>query len=53
MAAAVRFAEADAWRLAQLADRGFDITGLFPVVRDAQHRVIEFDCVTINRRFCR
>lgn len=35
-----------------LAERGFDITGLFPVSRDAHHRVIEFDCVTINRQFC-
>lgn len=28
---------------------GFDITGMFPVSRDKSLRVIEFDCVAINR----
>lgn len=29
---------------------GFDVTGLFPVNRDASLRVIEFDCVAIRSR---
>jgi FkbM family methyltransferase len=33
-----------------LADLGFDITGMFPVSEDALLRVVEFDCVMINRR---
>jgi hypothetical protein len=28
---------------------GFDITGLYPVSRDRSLRLIEFDCVMINR----
>jgi len=32
-----------------LGDRGFDITGLYPVSRDRSLRLIEFDCVMINR----
>jgi hypothetical protein len=32
-----------------LAERNFDITGLFPVSRDAHQRVIEFDCVMLNK----
>jgi FkbM family methyltransferase len=32
-----------------LGGRGFDITGLYPVSRDRSLRLIEFDCVMINR----
>jgi hypothetical protein len=32
-----------------LGSRGFDITGLYPVSRDRSLRLIEFDCVMINR----
>jgi FkbM family methyltransferase len=32
-----------------LGDRGFDITGLYPISRDRSLRLIEFDCVMINR----
>ena len=32
-----------------LGDCGFDITGLYPVSRDRSLRLIEFDCVMINR----
>jgi FkbM family methyltransferase len=32
-----------------LDGRGFDITGLYPVSRDRSLRLIEFDCVMINR----
>jgi FkbM family methyltransferase len=32
-----------------LAERNFDITGLFPVSRDSHQRVIEFDCVMLNK----
>jgi FkbM family methyltransferase len=32
-----------------LGDKGFDITGLYPVSRDRSMRLIEFDCVMINR----
>lgn len=31
-----------------LNERGFDITGLYPISRDAMLRLIEFDCVMIN-----
>jgi FkbM family methyltransferase len=31
-----------------LTERGFEMTALFPVGRDGQLRVIEFDCVMIN-----
>lgn len=31
-----------------LNSRGFDISGLFPVVHDARMRVVEFDCVMVN-----
>lgn len=34
--------------LQYLGDRGFNITGMYPVSRDEQMRVIEFDCVLIN-----
>ena len=33
-----------------LDERGFDITGLYPVSRDSALRLVEFDCVMINRR---
>ncbi len=33
-----------------LKERGFDMTGVFPVSRDSLSRIIEFDCVMINRR---
>ena len=32
-----------------LDERGFDITGLYPVSRDNALRLVEFDCVMINR----
>jgi FkbM family methyltransferase len=32
-----------------LDERGFDITGLYPVSRDSTLRLVEFDCVMINR----
>ena len=32
-----------------LGDCGFDITGFYPVSRDRSLRLIEFDCVMINR----
>lgn len=32
-----------------LDEHGFDITGLYPVSRDASLRLVEFDCVMINR----
>jgi FkbM family methyltransferase len=34
-----------------LTERGFDITGMYPVSRDSTLRLLEFDCVMINRRF--
>lgn len=34
--------------ISALQGRGFDVTGLFPVNRDATLRVIEFDCVAIK-----
>ncbi len=35
--------------LRYLDERGFDITGLYPVSRDSSLRLVEFDCVMINR----
>jgi hypothetical protein len=35
-----------------MADMGFDLTGLFVVNRDRHLRVIEFDCVVVNRTLC-
>ena len=35
--------------LRYLDEHGFDITGLYPVSRDSALRLIEFDCVIINR----
>jgi len=32
-----------------LDERGFDITGLYPVSRDSALRLVEFDCVMVNR----
>lgn len=32
-----------------LGNKGFDITGMFPVSRDSMLRIIEFDCTMINR----
>jgi FkbM family methyltransferase len=32
-----------------LDERGFDITGIYPVSRDSALRLVEFDCVMINR----
>ena len=32
-----------------LDERGFDMTGLYPVSRDSALRLVEFDCVMINR----
>ncbi len=36
--------------ISTLKDIDFDLSGLFPVTRDAHLRVIEFDCVAINSR---
>lgn len=35
--------------LRQMRDLGFDMTGVFPVSRDGALRVVEFDCVAVNR----
>lgn len=35
--------------LRYLGDRGFDVTGFYPVSRDSSLRLVEFDCVMINR----
>jgi FkbM family methyltransferase len=32
-----------------MQERGFDITGMFPVSRDRHFRLVEFDCVLVNR----
>jgi len=32
-----------------LTKKGFDITGMYPVTRDSLQRVIEFDCVMVNK----
>ena len=32
-----------------LDERGFDITGFYPVSRDSALRLVEFGCVMINR----
>lgn len=34
--------------IGQLNERGFDLTGLFPVARDENLRVVEFDCVMVR-----
>jgi hypothetical protein len=36
-----------------LKQHGFDVTGLFLVVKDAHLRVVEFDCVAVNAAFHR
>ena len=36
--------------LRELSDLGFETTGMFPVQRDPQLRVVNFDCVMINFR---
>lgn len=35
--------------LRYLDERGFDVTGFYPVSRDSSLRLVEFDCVMINR----
>lgn len=35
--------------IAAFTGRGYDITGLFPIARDNALRVIEFDCVMVQR----
>jgi FkbM family methyltransferase len=35
--------------LRYLDERGFDVTGFYPVSRDNSLRLVEFDCVMINR----
>ena len=35
--------------ISYLDEHGFDITGLYPVSRDSALRLVEFDCVMINR----
>ena len=37
--------------LSVLRKRGFDITGMFPVCEDGKMRLVEFDCVMLNRAF--
>ena len=32
-----------------LSEHGFDVTGFYPVSRDRSLRLVEFDCVMINR----
>jgi hypothetical protein len=32
-----------------LDERGFDVSGFYPVGRDSALRLVEFDCVMINR----
>jgi hypothetical protein len=32
-----------------LGERGFDVTGFYPISRDRSLRLIEFDCVMMNR----
>ncbi len=32
-----------------LGEQGFDVTGFYPVSRDSSLRLVEFDCVMINR----
>ncbi len=39
--------------IAQLKAYGFDLTGMYAVARDASLRLVEFDCVTINREYAR
>lgn len=39
--------------ISQLQAAGFEITGMFPVSRDAELRVIESDCVMLNARLAR
>lgn len=34
--------------LQHMTDRGFDITGIYPVRRDELSRIVNFDCVMIN-----
>jgi FkbM family methyltransferase len=34
--------------LAVLRQKGFEISGMYPVSRDPCHRIIEFDCVMVN-----
>ncbi len=37
--------------LESLEKLGFDVTGMFPVNRDKWLRVVEFDCLAVNRRW--
>lgn len=39
--------------ISQLQESGFEITGIFPVSRDAELRIIESDCVMLNRSLAR
>ena len=34
--------------IAAMNGRGFELTGLFPVLRDRQLRIVEFDCVMVR-----
>jgi len=34
--------------IASMNDRGYELTGLFPVLRDRDLRIVEFDCVMIR-----
>ena len=36
--------------LQQMCQRGFDLAGMFPVAQDSLLRLIELDCILINRR---
>lgn len=35
--------------ISYLGERGFEVTGFYPVSRDSSLRLVEFDCVMINR----
>jgi FkbM family methyltransferase len=35
----------------RLRELGFDLTGFYPVARDSDLRLVEVDCVMVNRRF--
>ena len=49
----IRGAPSDLDALWELTDMGLEITGLFPVQRDPQLRVVNFDWLMVNPRFRR
>jgi hypothetical protein len=36
--------------IGRMAQMGFELTGLFPVIRDERLRIIEMDCVMVKSR---